>query len=81
MSEADELFEKLGFNQINSKPTFIEYFNRNYSWGAYERVKIDYKNKRIVRDAKTGQGNRAIRYITMQELQAINQKCKELGWI
>lgn len=77
---ADEMFKKLGYTEINSKPTYIEYLNKQ-DWGAYERIKFEYRNKRVVRDARTGSYNKMIRYITLDELKAINKKCEELGWI
>lgn len=77
MSKADEMMFDLGYTEINIKPTYIEYLD-NASWGAYERIKFDLKQKRVLRDARTGQYNKAIRYISLNELQAINEKVKEL---
>lgn len=80
MKSAKEMFEKLGYTVVNERPTYIEYLN-NASWGAYERIKFDLKQKRFVRDARTAQYNKAIRYISLEEYEAILVQIHELGWI
>lgn len=75
MSEADEMFEKLGYEKYESS---------KYS-GYYQYDKNDnticilfIKNKRAVALRYDGSEAPAI---TIQELQAINEKVKELKWI
>jgi hypothetical protein len=67
---ADEMFEELGYRKIN-------YPDANYSFLAeYVKATIDitfYKDKTF-RASDLG----GIYWINMQELQAINKKCKEL---
>ena len=50
-------------------------------YGFGEIIDFDLKNKKFRLTNKTCQGNTHFRYGTMQELQAINKKCEELGWI
>lgn len=71
MSKADEMFDKLGFNKYEFD-TYIDYLSRESSHGITFR-----KDTRVI-DSHCSIGSE---YITMQELQAINEKCKELGWI
>ena len=71
MSKADRLFDKAGFNkyEYNDK---IEYLSRERS----HEITF-YLNTKLI-ESRCGIGSE---YITMQELQAINLKCRELGWI
>jgi len=40
-------------------------------------IKFDLKGKTILKEYSTGESQE----ITIQELQAINKKCQELGWL
>jgi hypothetical protein len=77
---AREMFEELGFKDVKETKTFIEYKTIK-SFCGYERVKFDLTLKRFVYDAKTGQGNLAIRQINMPIYKAIQKQIEELGWI
>lgn len=71
MSKADKMFDELEFNKYELD-TYIEYLNRK------TREEITFrKDTRTVEKCR----NVSSDYITMQELQAINEKCKELRWI
>ncbi len=70
MNEADEMFDELGFTKYEFD-TYIDYLSRENSHGITFR-----KDMRVI-DSHCGIGSE---YITMQELQAINKKCEELGW-
>lgn len=82
MSEADEMFEEMGYEKI------VEHkFNEpdDYEDGVTEFIlyrdevkglEISFWNDRTI--SKTS--NYDVSYLTMQELQAINKKCEELGW-
>lgn len=70
MSKADDMFERLGYKKIST---------------LNDELKIAYKNTR----GKTIMFSVCLQrvglveeyqWLTMQELQAINEKCKELGW-
>lgn len=71
MSEADKLFDELEFNKYELD-TYIEYLNKKTTREINFR-----KDTRTVEKCR----NVSSDYITMQELQAINLKCRELGWI
>ena len=73
MSKADEMFEKLGYEIKEHKPMFDNNF-------------IDIFNKKIHKIIRFTKGEKTIEIygmpkLSMQELQAINEKCKELGWL
>ena len=76
MSKADKMFEELGYfvkkekNICNNK--CISYIN-----GFLEKIEFDIVNKGITCETlSTGMSLP----INLQELQAINEKVKELGW-
>lgn len=71
MSEADKMFSKLDFNKYEFD-TYIDYLSRKNSHG------ITFRKDTKQIDSHCGIGSE---YISMQELKAINKKCKELGWI
>lgn len=73
MSKADEMFEELGYEVSNSK--FIEELNTTTNTvvdNGYIEI-IFYNNKTLTIDADD--------VLNAKELQAINEKCKELGWL
>ena len=67
MSKADKLFEKLGFK--------LE-FEDEISFTLANRSKARYIT--FLKETKTLM---LCSNTTMQELQAINEKCKEMGWL
>ena len=71
MSKADKLFEELGYTDIDRLKNGIEYFDEeNESIGLFD---FESCGKRITHSRFEG--------ISMEELKAINEKCKELGWL
>ena len=67
---ADELFKELGYEKIRNNKDFEVYRKNDYNIIDFER-----DDKRFYKSARydtTSDG------ITMEELQAINKKCKEL---
>lgn len=68
MSKADEMFKELGFNK-NEGLYEIQYIARD------NQITFDKRNNTIVVCSDDYDDK-----ITMQELQAINEKIKELGW-
>lgn len=75
MKTADEIFEELGYKILFKDKDIIQYeFEGVYT---DNEIKFDLKGKTILKEYSTGESQE----ITIQELQAINQKCKELGWI
>lgn len=75
MSKADEMFEKLGYEIIPKRPNQfydIKYYKND------DNVYYFYFDRKTV--TKSGEYDSMCDNITMQELQAINEKVKELGW-
>ena len=70
MSKADEMFEEIGFDKYEFDDR-IEYLSR------INLHEISFYKDRKVIDSNCGIGSE---FISMQELQAINEKVKELGW-
>jgi len=80
MSEADKLFEELGYKKIIDDDREITYRYKKYVFGELIENFITFKkiNKLV---AKYYEDSNDIQYselCTMQELKAINMKCKEL---
>ena len=78
---ADEMFEKLGY-EANYEDDFI-LFNKISGINDEYKVIVFNKNKHLI-DIRTDD-TLNLQCITtvlhMRELQAINKKCEELGWI
>lgn len=70
MSEADKMFEELGYIKYESK------YNIYYTAQFGTEIAFNKKDKDVTK--YWGMENQ---YIDMQELKAINKKCEELGWI
>ena len=69
MSKADKMFENLGYEKLQDNKNITEYIDKDIN----NKV-VFYKNlKEVAKLYNFG--------ITMQELQAINERCKELGWL
>ena len=75
MSEADKLFEELGYNISEKLKNGIVYLKETDEEDM-EISFIDYDDY-----GETVEVDKFNRLITMQELKAINKKCKELGWL
>ena len=70
MSKADEMFEELRFIE-HFKYKTNETYRTDSSHCMGKSFTFQYKDKRILMAS----------VVTMQELQAINEKCKELRWL
>lgn len=84
MSEADKLFDKLGYKKIEDKYNID--FNKIYQFTngnkIREQIRFCKLDKYIhIENYNFNTGITFGKFLDMQELQAINQKCKELGWI
>ena len=75
MSKADEMFEKLGYEKnedIRTDLGCIYYIRvKHYIYNEFPKIIFHNKFKSISIQKD---------YISLQELQAINEKVKELGW-
>lgn len=91
MSKADEMFEKMGYKKSYQKSIYnkvwgILYKNEksmiNISFDMGNDGESDYEEAHMVCVyIQAFDGREEPAYATMQELKAINQKCKELGWL
>jgi len=70
MSKADEMLEELGYKNVRQTEYWIVYKGKEKD--------IDFSLRYKTIEVENGMESKNI---TMQELQAINEKCKELGWI
>lgn len=70
---ADEMFEKLEYEKEKGDLDIQLYKNKN----GYGEIIFDLRDKAI---RASNDENEAI-YFNVKELQAINKKCQELGWI
>ena len=78
MSEADKLFEILGYEKTEMKTMSGKIWGIRYvSDRQYIRITFDLTDHMICMADNSDGG--AV-YITAEELSAINEKCKELGW-
>lgn len=74
---ADEIFKELGYERNEENDYFIEYQKQEENCCKF--IKFDLIDKSftnfyyVVPDKQS--------YLSMQELQAINKKVQELGWI
>ena len=77
MSKSDKIFNELGYKKCNF---FEEY--RKETDDYIKTIFFDFSNKKIRIDIYNKIKNEfGIMLLTMQELQAINKKVKELGWL
>ena len=70
---ADEMFEKLGYKKSLTQLQDLKYKKDDDNVIYFRMVQKTFN--------KSGEYDDMCDYTTMQELQAINEKCKELGWI
>ena len=74
MSEADKMFEELGYEKIIENNIKTLYEKEGHYWD--KEIGFDLIDKQITVEMSTGESE----HITMQELQAINKKIEELNW-
>ena len=77
MSEADEILNSLNYKFVKEDDNFITYERVDFGTYSYtltfnKEVKSVIKYHEIYDDRL---------FLTMDELKAINLKCRELGWI
>ena len=70
---ADEMFEELGCSKLSEVGNDIRItVYRNYRWN--KAIQFNHLVERVMIIGK-------YQWFDMEELQAINEKCKELGWL
>lgn len=72
---ADEMFEKLGYEILFKDKDIIQYEFEGFYMDT--EIRFDLKWQTVLKEYFTGESQE----ISIQELQAINKKCEELGWI
>ena len=72
MTKADEMFKKLGYLKESDY-----YYHSKETEVKKKHIKFYVNTKEVIVESKLNFSYE----ITMQELQAINEKCKELGWL
>lgn len=82
MSEADKLFEELGYEKIvehkYKQPDDDDNVTELILYRDYGTLlEIEFWNDKTICKSS----GYDVSYIKMQELKAINKKCEELGWI
>ena len=74
MKSAKEMFEELGY-KLNRDDNFIDYIKINKMLN--NQIRFFVKDKKVIKeDFCTG----LAKYITLEELRAINKQVEELGW-
>lgn len=73
MSEADKLFEELGYKKSHTELNQIKFYKDDDN--------VIYFNLERKTFNKTGEYDGMCNDITIQELLTINEKIKELGWL
>ena len=82
MSKADEMFEKLGY-EIDNYETLgiIDYYKPSLEHKfAEDKIQFDLINKGMTAFTVRGSQEFCLS-LDYKELQAINEKVKELGWL
>lgn len=80
--KAKYMFEKLGYKLANDCEYYLFYEktlkeNTEYE-NDYLHISFEKKDKAFI---KTYGNDNSPEIITMEELQAINKQCEELGWL
>lgn len=80
MTNADKMFEELGFKKSD---IYFEYSRHNDFENTDLQIDFDerYENVLISTDKRDGDYATITSVLKMAELKAINEKCKELGWL
>lgn len=85
MSKADEMFRKLGYSNDNQSSEVCIEYERPSKVNNYQTIWIifDLEAKTVSKLCQDWETSEKLypEEITIQELQAINEKCKELGWL
>lgn len=74
---AKEMFEELGWREYFRSSVMVTYEKKSRSGKSKKYIQFFFHNKEFY------VGSEAIfnQPFTMKDLQAINQQCKELGWL
>lgn len=77
MSKADEMFEKLGYEKILDDTLMAECII--YCKKIKRKIVVEFRE--IIFHTSTKTISISLQFLSLEELQAINEKVKELGWL
>lgn len=77
---AKEMFERLGYKKNDWNEFTISYTRKKPNKSQTSTIEFDI-NCKIIRTQSTDYGVVKSKQLTIQQLKAINQQCKELGWL
>lgn len=80
MSKADTMFEELGYKKEEENDKYVLYLSEKSLW-RQRKIRFWKDEKVIFNDLLEDDKVVSSVQIGIEELQAINLKCKELGWI
>lgn len=82
MKTAKEMFEELGYELDNdySERTNCLYYKKKQDRG-YERIIFNFSWRKVKVDFMTFKYVCDPKYLSYEELQAINKQVEELGWL
>lgn len=82
MSKADEMFEELDFKKTVDSETELKYEYQDKILGdVFIHTFLFAKKAKMIYSYRDCINNHQSMGFSIQELQAINEKCKELGWL
>ena len=79
MSKADELFKELGYKKIEENDKYVLYLSEKSLW-RQRKIRFWKDEKIIFNDLLENDKVVSSVKIGIEELKAINEKVKELGW-
>lgn len=79
MSKADELFKELGYKKIEENDKYVLYLSEKSLW-RQRKIRFWKDEKVIFNDLLEDDKVVSSVKIGIEELQAIKEKVKELGW-
>lgn len=80
MSNADKLFYELGYEKIEENDEYVLYLSKEFI-GRKRKIRFWKDDKVFFNDLIENDKIISSVQIGMEELKAINMKCKELGWL
>ena len=75
MSKSDKMFKDLGYEKIIANIDTIQYEFEGFYMD--NEIRFDLKARTIIKEYSNGESQE----ISIQELQAINEFCKERRWL
>ena len=79
MTNADKMFEELGYKKVKDSKLEVVYKDEETLLG--DKFCITIAFYKISKRVQTYDEKNKSLAVTIPELKAINQKCKELGWL